>query len=119
MRDNSQIRTQIIKHENINVIGDYQKTIQLLEVSITACQNNCKNILGDRAWFQLSNLRQDVVTNMIYNLGPTRFQSLKNFTSAIIQQKFNTAANEIRNSNWAKKVKFRADILAMQMETNK
>jgi lysozyme len=60
----------------------------------------------------LSPARQDVIVNMAFNLG---FKGLSDFVrmwAAVDKEDYDTAANEMLNSKWAKQVKGRAIRLA-------
>ncbi len=68
-------------------------------------------------WRTLNPPRQDVLVNMMYNLGTRRLLQFKNTLHAIHQGQFHTAAEEMLESRWAKQVKGRATRLAHQMRT--
>jgi lysozyme len=68
-------------------------------------------------WFQsLSVVRQDVVLNMLFNLGLARFREFKRMISAISRGAFAEAAKEMLESKWATQVGERATELARMME---
>lgn len=69
-------------------------------------------------WFKsLSLVRQDVVVNMLMNLGLPRFLSFKKMREAIRVGNFERAAEEMLNSVWATQVGIRAQELAQMMKT--
>lgn len=71
-------------------------------------------------WFKhLSEVRQDVVLNMIFNLGVVRFKGFKKMISALLRQDYSKAADEMLSSKWASQVKGRATMLAKMMKENK
>lgn len=68
------------------------------------------------AWFDsLSDTRQNVVIEMIFNLGLNRFAGFVGMISAIVKGDFNDAADEMLDSKWAKQVGSRANELANLM----
>lgn len=69
-------------------------------------------------WFaELDPVRQRVVTNMRFNLGPTRFRSFKRMLAALAAGDYAAAANSMRQSLWAAQVKTRATRLIRMMQT--
>lgn len=69
-------------------------------------------------WYDgLSNPRKQVVLNMIFNLGLTRFSKFRNTIGCISRGEYAEAAKEMLDSTWAKQVGKRATELAKIMET--
>ena len=67
-------------------------------------------------WFRgLNRVRQNVVLNMVFNLGLPRFRTFKNTVAAIKEKRWDDAANEMLNSRWERQVKGRARELARMM----
>lgn len=68
-------------------------------------------------WFDtLSQPRKDVIVEMLYNLGATRFAGFKKLHQALVFQNWENAAAEMQDSDWHKQVGVRAERLAKQME---
>lgn len=69
-------------------------------------------------WFvALDPVRQRVLANLRFNLGPSRFRTFKRMLMAISQQDYIKAANAMRDSLWAQQVKGRAIRLIAMMRT--
>ena len=69
-------------------------------------------------WFKsLSMTRQDVVLSMLFNLGLPAFNQFQRFILALIDGRFDAAADEMLNSRWASQVGARAVELAYMMRT--
>jgi lysozyme len=69
-------------------------------------------------WFKsLSVPRQDVVLNMLFNMGKARFLGFKKAVAAIVEGNFNKAADELLDSKWKTQVKDRAKRLANRLRT--
>ena len=66
-------------------------------------------------WRTLSDNRQNVLINMVYNLGISRFLGFKKTLAALKDHKYDIAAEEMLNSKWAKQVGKRATRLAEAM----
>ena len=69
-------------------------------------------------WFRpLDGVRQAVLISMAYNLGMTGLLHFPHFLAALSKQDWANAADEMRNSLWAKQVGARADRLEQQILT--
>lgn len=66
-------------------------------------------------WKRLSKNRQEVLINMMFNLGAPRLLTFKKFWKALKDNEFNTAADEMLDSKWAKQVGDRATELSIRM----
>jgi lysozyme len=66
----------------------------------------------------LSLPRQNVLVNMVINMGITRLRGFKKMLAALHANDFERAADEMLDSQWAKQVGHRANELAQQMRTN-
>ncbi len=69
-------------------------------------------------FFDLSEVRQRVIADMVFNLGLPRFSQFKNMIAAIEAEDFVQASNEMMDSRWAQQVGLRASRLAEMMETD-
>ena len=68
-------------------------------------------------YHELSENRQRVVIEMIFNLGSGGFAKFKNTIAAIERGDYEAASKGMLNSLWAKQVKGRAKTLAEMMKT--
>lgn len=69
-------------------------------------------------WRSLSDVRQDVLVNMVFNIGIGKLRGFKNFLWALRRGDFPTAAEEMANSDWAREVPRRADWLISCMKAD-
>ena len=69
-------------------------------------------------FFDLSEVRQRVVADMIFNLGLPRFKQFENMIAALEAGDWAEAANQMMDSKWAKQVGKRAERLRDMMETD-
>ena len=71
-------------------------------------------------WYlRLNAVRQNVVLNMVFNLGLTRFSRFVETIRAIQGKNWDIAAQEMLDSRWASQVGNRAKELALMMKTGK
>lgn len=76
-------------------------------------------IVFDPVWDTFPDIVQEVVINMLFNLGRPRFFKFKKTILAIYEGRFEDAAVEMLDSKWAKQVPNRANRLSAQMERYK
>ena len=87
----------------------------LLDADIGRVVFECKKHFP---WFDgLDDVRQEVVANMVFNLGISRFREFKRMIAAIETGDYATAALEMRSSKWAAQVGERAEDLSAMMAT--
>jgi GH24 family phage-related lysozyme (muramidase) len=60
---------------------------------------------------------QEILANMMFNMGRTRLSKFKNFTAALEDKDWARAAIEGRDSQWHKQVTNRAERLMVRMES--
>lgn len=88
--------------------------LQMLDEDIDECYEDLQTF----SWFNaLDDIRQEVLLDMRFNLGPTRFRGFKNTLRAVEEGRYSDAASSMLASKWAKQVKTRATRLAKMMET--
>lgn len=69
-------------------------------------------------WFaQLNDVRKQALTNMRFNLGPTRFRGFVLMLAALALGRFSQAAGEMRASEWYHQVGARGEELAWMVAT--
>lgn len=78
---------------------------RLLENDITHCIEDLKTF---EFWEQLDPIRRAAVTDLRYNIGPSRFRQFKKFMAALIEQKWIAASEELHDSRWYGQVGHRA-----------
>ena len=84
----------------------------LLDDSIKEARSELSRIAPD---LHLSRPRQDVLLNMLYNMGAPRLLTFKKMWKAIEDNDFDTAADEMLDSKWADQVGQRAIELSERM----
>lgn len=84
--------------------------IQILRDDLADAVNDCLHAFP---WYaDLSEPRQRAIVNMCFNLGLPKLQKFTKFLQAMELGNYDTAANEMLDSLWAKQVKGRARELA-------
>ena len=88
----------------------------LLNDSIKEARSELDRVKPD--WKRYSKNRQEVLVNMMFNLGAPRFLTFKKFIKAIKNNDFDTAADEMLASRWATQVGNRAIELSERMRSD-
>ena len=91
-----------------------ETALQMLEEDLDVVQADMATFPW---WAGLDVVRQTVLADMRFNLGPARFRAFKNTLKAVAEGRYADAAAGMLASKWAKQVKGRATKLAKMMET--
>jgi len=68
-------------------------------------------------WDSLDPVRQIVISDMLYNLGLTKFRYFKRLIAALEKRDYILAAVEMKDSKWYKQTTRRAKVLVEAMQT--
>ena len=87
---------------------------------IEAFEQDCENVLRDcdilyEDFGDLPEEAQQVIANMMFNMGRPRLSKFKGMKRGVDAQDWNAAADEMIDSNWYKQVTNRADRLVNRM----
>lgn len=88
----------------------------LLDNDITAAYNDAVRIVP--GFNTLSEDRQHVLIDMVFNLGAAGLLKFTKFLAAVESRDFERAATEMLDSRWARQVGRRAETLAKMMRPN-
>ena len=92
-----------------------REAFDLLDHDLNEC---VADLAGEFPWFvKLDAVRQRVVVNMRFNLGPSRFRQFKQTIAAIAAGDYVKASEQMLKSKWASQVGQRAQRLARMMAT--
>ena len=90
-----------------------REVFDLLDHDLDEC---ITDLAGSFPWFtQLDAIRQRVVIDMRFNLGPARFRTFKRVITALGAGDYAKAAGAMRNSLWYQQVKSRGGRLVQMM----
>lgn len=91
------------------------EALQMLDADLAACVAELHRAIP--GWQKHSPERQNVLVEMVYNLGMPRLLTFRKFLAALDQANYPQAAAEMLDSKWAQQVGQRAKTMAKQMET--
>lgn len=92
-----------------------QEAYMLLNYRIGVCQKELDRYYPD--WVSHDDARQNVLIEMVYNLGMPKLSGFTKMWRAVLAQDYKTAAAEMLDSDWSKQVGERSNTLAKIMET--
>jgi len=90
-----------------NGINEYEATI-MLDADISDASTDIRKVFNYEEFEHLSFSQKMALTDMMFNLGRTRFSKFKKMIQAVKDKDFNKAADEIMDSTYAKQVHGRA-----------
>jgi GH24 family phage-related lysozyme (muramidase) len=79
--------------------------------------SECHALYGEGTFGDFPGEVQEILVNMMFNMGRTRLSKFKNFTAALLDHDRKRAAVEGRDSRWHKQVTNRAERLMVKMES--
>ena len=87
---------------------------------IEAFEQDCDNVLLDCTilypdFYDLPEEAQQIIANMMFNLGRTRLSKFKGMKRGVVAKDWNAAADEMVDSRWYRQVTNRADRLVERM----
>ena len=85
----------------------------LLRNDITAAKAECRLLID--CYDDLDDIRQEVICNMLFNLGRPRLSQFKRMLAALDARDFEKAADEAKDSRWFVQVKGRGRELCWQL----
>ena len=91
------------------------RCIEVFNEDVETVIKDCKILYPD--FDDLPEEVQQIVANMMFNMGRTRLSKFKNFTAALEDHDWKRAAVEGRDSRWHKQVTNRAERLMVKMES--
>ena len=86
------------------------------ERDLDTAVSECKVLYGERDFDRLPDEVQQILVNMMFNMGRPRLSGFKKFNAAIGSFDWTTAAVEGRDSRWHKQVGDRAERLMVRLE---
>ena len=88
---------------------------EAFEHDLNTAIEECEVLYGS-SWVGFPEEVQEILVNMLFNMGRTRLSKFKNFSAALHDGDWKRAAVEGRDSLWHKQVTNRAERLMVRME---
>lgn len=93
-----------------------EQIVKLLNADIDAAVVDCRAVFPK--FGELSDVRQRVLADMMFNLGKGKFEEFKKMIAAVKGGDFAKAADEMKHSAWYKQVGNRGKTLEQMMRTD-
>ena len=114
----------VILSSTVTRNSENQLVQRLVEERVRSCFDSdletaigeCNALYGEREFGDFPDEVQQILVNMMFNMGRTRLSKFKNFTAALQEGDWKRAAVEGRDSRWHKQVTNRAERLMSRME---
>jgi GH24 family phage-related lysozyme (muramidase) len=109
---------KVTSSDNLN-LGDViteEQAEALYKADVINAVNAAKGYTGETVWGTLSPNRQNVLTNMAYNMGGSTLNKFKEAKKGITSGDWEYAADEMLDSIWSGQVGRRSKKLAHRME---
>ena len=91
-----------------------ERVQEAFEADLTVACDECSILY--KTWHTFPEEVQEILVNMMFNLGRTRLSKFKKMKAALEERDWNTAAIEGRDSLWYRQVSNRAERLMTRME---
>lgn len=89
---------------------------ECFEKDLDTAISECHALYGEGVFGDFPDEVQQILVNMMFNMGRTRLSKFKNFTAALEEGDWKRAAVEGRDSLWHRQVTNRAERLMVRME---
>lgn len=93
-----------------------ERVRECFEADLNLAIAECGALYGEGTFANLPDEVQQILGNMMFNMGRTRLSKFKNFNAAIADGDWKKAAVEGRDSLWHRQVTNRAERLMIRME---
>ena len=93
-----------------------ERVQEVFEKDLDVSINECKKLYGDDEFLDLPDEVQQILVNMMFNMGRPRLSGFKKFNAAIAEGDWTEAAKEGRDSRWYNQVSNRAERLMVRLE---
>ena len=93
-----------------------ERTRSCFERDLDIAIGECELLYEDGVFGDLPDEVQQILVNMMFNMGRTRLSKFKKMHAAILESNWKTAAVEGRDSRWHKQVTNRAERLMERLE---
>lgn len=93
-----------------------ERVWEAFECDISSSISDCYILYGEGRFNNFPSEVQQILVNMMFNLGRPRLSKFKNMNRAILEGNWKTAAQEGRDSRWYRQVTNRAERLMSRLE---
>lgn len=95
---------------------DEERVREVFDRDLDLAIGECNALYGERCFGDFPDEVQQILVNMMFNMGRTRLSKFKKMNEALVKGDWKTAAVEGRDSRWHKQVSNRAERLMVRLE---
>tara|TARA_B100000073_G_C23677365_1_gene551119 strand:- start:629 stop:1075 length:447 start_codon:yes stop_codon:yes gene_type:complete len=95
---------------------DKERVRACFERDLDIAESECNTLYGEGNFGNLPDRVQEILVNMMFNMGRPRLSKFKKMNAAILEGNWKEAAVEGRDSRWYKQVTNRAERLMKRLE---
>lgn len=95
---------------------DEDRVWEVFEKDLDLYIRECYTLYGERAFEDFPTEVQEILVNMMFNMGRTRLSKFKKMNAALLEGDWQEAAKEGRDSRWYRQVTNRAERLMSRLE---
>ena len=95
---------------------DEERVRECFERDLDTSIGECRTLYGEETFGDLPDEVQQILVNMMFNMGRPRLSGFKKFNAAIAEGDWTEAAKEGRDSRWYNQVTNRAERLMVRLE---
>lgn len=92
------------------------RVLEVFEGDLDVAIEECKALYGDTEWGTFPDEVQEILVNMMFNLGRTRLSKFRKMNAHLLNGSWPSAAVEGRDSLWYNQVTNRAERLMSRLE---
>ena len=93
-----------------------ERVQQAFDQDLDIAINECKILYREDAWEAFPSEVQEILVNMMFNMGRPRLSGFRKFNAAVLKKHWKTAGIEGRDSRWYQQVTSRAERLMSRMD---
>jgi len=99
--------------QDVGVPVSEERCLEVFDHDLEVTVNECKVLFSD--FDEKLDEVQEILINMMFNMGRTRLSKFKKFIGALNEENYNEAANQMMDSKWYNQVGKRSERLVERM----
>ena len=104
------------REEEVGTRVREERVQQAFDEDLNTAISECKALYREESWEGFPVEVQEILVNMMFNMGRTRLSGFRKFNAAILKKRWKEAGVEGRDSRWYNQVTNRAERLMSRMD---
>lgn len=102
--------------QEVGTVISEERVAEIFDLDLNTCISECVALYGQEQWDGFPDEVQEILANMMFNMGRNRLGKFKNMTRALEEGNWADAAVQGRDSLWYRQVTNRAERLMGRLE---